>query len=449
MGKAATVERLKIPLSQLSPDPSNPRTISEAAFDGLTESVDEYGDLSGIVFNKRTGELVTGHQRLEVLKGAGAAEIEVDALGRWFIVHPETGETFHVRVVDWAPERQRIANLVANNPAIAGEFTPAALEQLRALEDEAAFTALRLDAMQEQIAADLAELEADMSEPEPGATDPDEVPEPPVEPITKPGDLWVLGDHKLLCGDATKLADVERLMGGEHAALCVTDPPYGVSVAGGTRDPRDEKNYRSGGKIDNDGLTGEALREFLDAAFTHVLAVLVPGAAWYVWFAGSETRAFLDATDRLGGMRHMLIWIKPNFVFGRSDYHYRHEPCFYGWTPGAGHRWLGSRDQSSVFEAGRDQGPEGIERKQHPTVKPVALFEVPMRNHTERGDICYEPFSGSGSQIIAGERLGRRVFAMELSPRYVDVAVARWEAFTGKKAERQPASVHGDDDVNF
>jgi len=440
-------------LSELAADPANPRVISDENLAGLEVSVHDFGDLSGIVFNRRTQQLVTGHQRLTALARAGAKAWRQESEWTGLILHPTTNDHFPIRIVDWDEGKQRIANLVANSPALAGQFTAAALEQVAALEEDARFTALRLDALQELLAEEHPEPDV----PADGATDPDDVPEPPEVAITRPGDLWILGDHRLLCGDSTSAEDVAKLMAGQKAVLMATDPPYGVTVAGGTRDPRDEKNYRSGGTIENDGLTGDRLRAFLLDAFAQARAVLAPGASFYLWYAGTETRATLDAADALGGAKHILVWIKPHFVFGRSDYHYRHEPCAYGWTPGAAHRWLGSRDQSSVFEVGRDEGPAGLERKQHPTVKPVALFEVPMQNHTESGEVCYEPFSGSGSQIIAGERLGRRVFAMELEPRYVDVAVSRWQAFTGRQAECHHAEnvgrpldpVHGDDDVAF
>lgn len=243
--------------------------------------------------------------------------------------------------------------------------------------------------------------------------------------------LILKSKHRLLCGDSTKAEDVGRLMAGEKAGLMNTDPPYGVSVAGGTHDPRDEKNYRSGGKIDNDELTGQKLRQFLDASFGLAADVLERGAAWYVWYAGTETKAFLDAADRIGGMRHILIWVKPNFVFGRSDYHYRHEPVMYGWMPGAAHRWLGDRTQDSVWEsrAGQD-----LQKKQHPTSKPIAIATKPIANHTQEDDVVYDPFLGSGTTLIAAEQLGRRCMGIEISPVYCDVIVTRFERLTGEKA---------------
>jgi DNA modification methylase len=229
----------------------------------------------------------------------------------------------------------------------------------------------------------------------------------------------------------TNADDVARLMDGATATLMVTDPPYGVNVAGGTHDPRDELNYRSGGRIANDALTGPRLGQFLTAAFERANAILAPGSAWYVFYAGTETRAVLDAVAAIGGMRHVLVWVKPNFVFGRSDYHYRHEPVMYGWTDGAAHAWLGDRSQDSVWEFGRS---EDLAKKQHPTAKPVGVYEKAIGNHVDVGAVVYEPFSGSGSALIAAERLSRRCHAMEIDPQYVAVAIKRWEQFTGREA---------------
>ena len=269
----------------------------------------------------------------------------------------------------------------------------------------------------------LSDLTPDVSE--------DSVPDPPANPITKSGDMWILGNHRLLCGDSTNVNDVERLMGDHKASLMNTDPPYGVSVAGGTHDPRDTKNYRSGGTIENDGLTGEALSVFLKKCFVCIEPFLKEGAAWYVWYAGTETKAFLEATDVLGGMRHVLVWVKPNFVFGRCDYHYRHEPVMYGWKSGAAHNWYGDRTQDSVWEAkvGLD-----LEKKLHPTSKPICIAAKPIENHTIVGDIVVDLFLGSGTTLIAAEQLGRKCYGMEISPQYCDVIVKRWETLTGRKA---------------
>lgn len=252
-----------------------------------------------------------------------------------------------------------------------------------------------------------------------------------------PGDVWQIGPHRLMCGDSTKQENVDRVMGGSVAALMNTDPPYGVSAVGGTKDPRDAKNYRSGGTIENDELTKDRLCEFLTASFSCAQSVLTPGAAWYVWFAGIEIRAFMDACEVIGGFKHILIWVKENFVFGRCDYHYRHEPVLYGWTAGAGHKWYGKRNQDSVW--GGKVGDD-IEKKVHPTAKPLSITLGPILNHTLAGEIVYDPFLGSGTTIVAAQNLNRICYGMEISPGYCAVILDRMQrAFPDLEIQRLPA----------
>lgn len=200
---------LTLPIAALKADPDNARRISDEALTGLGISVEEFGDLSGIVWNERTGELVCGHQRVTALRRAGVTEWhrEVGAGDRAWLHHPATGDRFPIRIVDWDPVRQRMGNLVANNSAIAGQFTAAALDQLKALEDEVAFESLRLGELEKQVAADIEAL-ANQAGPKDGLTDPDSVPEPPAEPRTKPGDLWLLGTY-VTCPHCHKDTDVD------------------------------------------------------------------------------------------------------------------------------------------------------------------------------------------------------------------------------------------------
>lgn len=386
---------------QLVANPKNWRIHPKTQQDALAGALDQVGFVQPVMVNQRTGLVVDGHLRVELALSRGEPSVPVN-------------------YVDLSPEEEALV-LVSLDPlsAMAGQDD----EKMRQLMAEVEFESHDLEAS----------LAALLPPDRKGLTDPDDVPEPPDEPYVKPGDLWLLGDHRLLCGDATSAEDVARLHDGAKPSLMVTDPPYGVAVAGGTHDPRDIRNYRSGGKIKNDDLTGPRLAEFLSAAFRIAASALTPGAAWYVFYAGTETSATLEAVAVLGGMKHVLVWVKPNFVFGRSDYHYRHEPIAYGWTPGAAHLWLGDRTQDSVWE----EGPvTDLAKKQHPTAKPVAVYSRPMQNHTTQGDAMYEPFSGSGSGIVAAETLGRRCYAMELDPRYVQVTIERWQAFTGKEAVR-------------
>jgi DNA modification methylase len=418
----------------LKGDPDNPREIDAAALAGLGVSVEEFGDLSGIVFNDRLGLLVAGHQRMAVLRAAGVTTFTREG-DRGEIVHPATGERFAIRFVDWDDEKHRTANLIANSPEIAGRYTDAALGQIKALEGAATFEALRLGDLEAHIADELARLQAEHDVPAAGNTDPDDVPEPPAEPITSPGDMWILGEHRLLCGDATEPADVARLMEGTRAVLMNTDPPYGIDYTR-LKAGMIKKGWKA---IENDELTdGAELQAFLEQVIRVAVPHLTTTCAFYLWHPmltqGTFFAAAAAAADIL--IHRQIIWVKPQLILTRSGmYHWKHELCFFGWVRGHQPPWYGEKNQTSVIEAGRDQ-----DLGQHPTQKPVALFEFPLHNHARRGEICYEPFSGSGSQLIAAERLGRRCFALEIEPAYVDVAVARWEQFTGRKAAREPAA---------
>jgi DNA modification methylase len=266
-----------------------------------------------------------------------------------------------------------------------------------------------------------------------GLTPPDEIPEPPDEAVTQPGDLWKLGEHFLLCGDSTKAEDVDRVMAGEQAALIATDPPYLVDYTG--ERPNDSgkdwtDTYR---EIDIKDAEG-----FFRSVFTNAKRVIAPHAAIYTWHAHRRCGVIQKVWADLGILDHQqIIWVKPAPVFGFVYYHFRHEPCMVGWVQGSKPPHDGQHEFTSVWEV--DWKGKARVATEHPTSKPVELFARPIRKHTRKGDVCYEPFSGSGSQIVAAEQLGRRCRAIEITPTFCDVAVRRWEEFTGKKAERVPA----------
>lgn len=423
---------LRMHLSALAPDPRNPRKMTDEARAGLGVSLEEFGDLSGIVFNDRTGQIVGAHQRLERLRAAGAIEVVRDG-SEGYVLHPKTGERFHVRFVDWDETKQRMANLVANNPHIAGDFTEDAVAQLKELEDVEGFAELELGALEADLAAELGIDDEETG----GNSDPDEVPDKPAEPLSKRGDLWLLGEHRLMCGDSTSETDVARLMNGERAGLMNTDPPYGIDYSklkDGIPWSGFKNHQEQWGDIQNDTLTsGPELQKFLEQMIRTAVVHLKDDCAFYFWHPMLTQGTFFAAAAAADILIHrQIVWKKPGFVLTRSgQYHWAHELCFYGWVHGKPCPWYGEKNQTSVWELGRD-GDAG----QHPTQKPVELFKIPMLNHTHSGDVVYEPFSGSGSQLIAAEQLGRRCYAMELEPKYVDVAVARWEKFTGKKAVR-------------
>jgi len=258
--------------------------------------------------------------------------------------------------------------------------------------------------------------------------DPDWAPPPPPKPKTRPGDLWVIGAHRLLCGDATERAHLERLMAGESARVLWTDPPYGVSYEGKT--PRSLR-------IENDGAGN--LRAFLHRAFAAIDAVLAPGAAIYVCHpAGPLQASFLRAFTAQGWhLRQSLVWVKDCMVLGRADYQWRHEPILYGFSAGGGRRgrgskaWFGGNSQTSVFEIPRPKAS-----REHPTMKPVELVRRHLANSSRDADPVLDPFAGSGSTLVAAELLGRRGFGMELDPAYCDVALARLAELTGESPHR-------------
>jgi DNA modification methylase len=261
--------------------------------------------------------------------------------------------------------------------------------------------------------------------------------EPPIEPVSRPGDLWLLGEHRLLAGDSTKPEDVARVLAGEKAKLCATDPPFLVDYTG--ERPNDSgkdwsATYR---EIDIEDATG-----FFTAVFKNILAVLAPKAAIYCWHAHKRSGEIQRIWKELGILDHQqIVWVKPTAVFGRVYWHFRHEPCVMGWKKGEQPEHDGQHEFDSVWEVDWD-GKARLVGAEHPTSKPPELFMRPMRKHTKPGDVCFEPFSGSGSCIIAAEKLGRRCRAIEISPVFVDVAIRRWEKATGKEARLESGATY-------
>ena len=237
----------------------------------------------------------------------------------------------------------------------------------------------------------------------------------------KLGDIWQLGDHRLMCGDSTDPETVKALMGGTTADLLLTDPPYNVDYEGGTEDKM---------KIQNDSFKAEGeFLEFLRNAMRCANGVMRAGASYYIFHADSEGRNFREAATEIGKVRECLIWVKNSLVLGRQDYQWRHEPCLYGWKDGAGHNWFNDRSQTTVLEFDRPK-----RNAEHPTMKPIPLFSYLMKNSTKPGEIVLDLFAGSGTTLICAEQLGRRCFTMELDPHYCDVVLARWEVLTGQTA---------------
>lgn len=263
-------------------------------------------------------------------------------------------------------------------------------------------------------------------------TDPDKIPAPPKEPVTKLGDLWLLGDHRLLCGDSCDEVAIDLLMDGKKAVLMVTDPPYGVDFTSNQYVGPAKMRAKPWPGIAGDCRQGMELKDFMVGFFDVWLKVISEDAAYYLWSAAmAEGFAMLEAVKEAGlHVQSQIVWAKNVLVLGMADYHWRHENCWYAFKKGAKHRWFGGRDKTTLWEVKKVANSDYL----HPMQKPVDLYKIPMENHTTTGEICAEPFSGSGTQIIAGEEMGRVVYAMELDPVYCDVAKIRWEQMTRKKA---------------
>lgn len=419
-----------VPLSTVQRWPRNPKLHD---FDKLDESIKRFGFVQPVMVDERTNRLVAGHGRLETLvrmKASGSpppVRVKVHN-GEWLIPV--------VRGVEFTDEREAEAYLIADNRLVElGGWDDAALGLLlKDLGGEAqdfVGTGYTLDDLDHLLGGGNTKAGE-------GAADEEVAVDEKAEPRTQAGDLWLLGGHRLLCGDSTDPAAHTRLMNGAKAKLLATDPPYGVDYTA-TKNGIPRSGFIDAqahwGDIENDDLTAETLGKFLGDFLAASTPNLAPGVAVYVWHPSGENSAIFSKALRDAGVliHRTVIWKKPGFVLTRSGmYHWAHEPCFYGWMEGTQPPWLGEKNQTTVWEEGRDDG-----KSVHPTQKPVALFEKPMLNHTVRGEICLEPFSGSGSQIIAAERLERLCYAIEKSPRYVDAAVARWEKFTGKTAEKE------------
>ena len=254
-----------------------------------------------------------------------------------------------------------------------------------------------------------------------------------VESVCQEGDLWQLGDHRLLCGDSTKTENVQLLMQGEQADLWLTDPPYNVGYSMQSSAQMSRQNHRTDGLVvKNDRQEDSAFHQFLIDAYAAAFANMKKGAAFYIWHSGLETYNFIDALKANNQqVRSILIWNKNRLVIGRQDYQWKHEPCIYGWKDGAAHRWYSDRSQTTVIDWNRP-----TKNEEHPTMKPVGLFGYQINNSSTSGDIVLDTFGGAGTTIVACEQLHRKARIMELDPHYCDVIIARWEKLTGQKANK-------------
>lgn len=399
---------LALPIDQLHPDPANVRLHGDRNLAAIASSLARFGQMKPIVVQRSTMVVRAGNGTLLAARKLGWTQIAASV----------------VEMTDTEATSYAIAD---NRTAELAEWqTEDLLAQLEALrnDDENLFAATGFDA--EDLDRLMAELDAESPLPKVD----DEGPEaPPAHATAQRGDLWLLGDHRLLCGDSTCLPDVLRLMDGDKAALVATDPPYLVDYTG--ERPNDSGKDWTDSYREIDIEDADA---FFRAVFANVLEVLGDHAAIYTWHAHKRCGDIQRIWRDLGILDHQqIVWVKPTPVFGRVFWHFRHEPCVMGWKQGNKPEHNGVHDNDSVWEVDWE-GKQRIVGNEHPTQKPVELFVRPMEKHTVRGAIVFEPFSGSGSQLIGAEKIGRRCRAMEISPPFVDVAIRRWEKATGKSA---------------
>ena len=395
------------PLAEIYPYHRNPRK-NDPHVDKLADILKEYGWKQPMVVDPE-GVLIIGHRRRQAALKLGWTEGPV------------------VVASDLSPEQIKGLRIADNRVHEDVEWDKSLLS-LEIGELKSAGFDLSLTAMSSN---ELKGLDALACSTLAGLVDADEAPSVPTFPVSVPGDLWLLGNHRLLCGDSTLIDDVQRLMGDELADLVVTDPPYNVAYTGKTKDAL---------KIENDSMSGESFYQFLFDVYTNLFAVTADGAGIYVFHADSEGRNFRAAmTDAGWKLAQCCIWVKQTMVMGRQDYHWQHEPILYGWKPTGPHRWCTDRKQTTVWNFDRPS-----RNAEHPTMKPIDLIKYPITNSSEEGHIVLDLFGGSGSTLVACESTARRARLMELDPKYVDVIVKRWQQFTGKKAVHEDGSLFDD-----
>ena len=390
-----TVERW--PLARLIPHARNARTHSEAQVAQIAGSIAEFGFVNPVLVGA-DGVIVAGHGRVMAARKLGLTEAPVIVLAH-------------------LTPTQRRALMIADNQIAsqAGWNDEMLAAELAALKDE--------DFDLDLLGFDDADLDRLLAGVIEEGEDPDEAPEPPTDPISRPGDISICGEHRVLCGDATVLSDVEALLGGELADMTFCDPPYNVNYANSAKDKMRGKNRA----ILNDAL-GESFGAFLYDASVNILTV-TKGAV-YICMSSSELDTLQKAFREAGGKwSTFVIWAKNTFTLGRADYQRQYEPILYGWKEGADHYWCGARDQGDVWLIDKPH-----KNDLHPTMKPVALVERAIRNSSKSRDIVLDPFGGSGTTMIAAEHAGRRARLIELDPKYVDVIVQRWQDLTSGSA---------------
>jgi site-specific DNA-methyltransferase (adenine-specific) len=394
MNPADTIEQWDI--KKLVPYARNSRTHSEEQVSQIAASIKEWGWTTPVLVDENGG-IIAGHGRTLAAQRLKMTKVPV------------------MVARDWSDAKKRayvIAdNKLAMNAGWDNEMLALEMGELAELGfdlDLTGFTPDEIDALTPVEGTE-------------GLTDPDDAPPLPETPRTRLGDIWVMGKHRLLCGDSTSMDDLAKLTDGQLVDMWLTDPPYNVAYEGKTKEAM---------TIKNDSMGDDQFRQFLRDSYTAADTVMKPGAVFYIWHADSEGYNFRGAANDAGWkVRQCLIWKKSSMVMGRQDYHWKHEPCLYGWKEGAGHLWAADRKQTTILEFDKPS-----RNGEHPTMKPVALFEYQLLNNTKGGDQVLDSFGGSGTTLIAAEKNGRIARLMELDPKYCDVIVKRWQDFTGKTA---------------
>lgn len=383
-------------VDELIPYINNARTHNDEQVSQICASINEYGFTNPILIDEKNS-IIAGHGRLLAAKKLKMKEVPCIVL---------CGLT----------EAQKKAYIIADNKLAlnAGwndELLKVEFENLKELDFDlnlTGFSADEIDAILDNIEDDKEIVEDEFDE------------EPPEEPKSKVGDIYQLGNHRLMCGDSTKEEDVEKLMNGVKADMVFTDPPYNVNYEGS-----------DGQSIQNDDMEDTEFHDFLYLAYKNMFNSVKEGGPIYVCHADSEGLNFRSAFKEAGfKLAQCLIWVKNSFTLGRQDYQWQHEPILYGWKPGAGHYYVDDRSQSTIWNYDKPKHND-----LHPTMKPLELVGKAINNSSLKGELVLDLFGGSGSTLIASEQLNRKCYMMEFDPKYVDVIIKRWEQFTGNKAE--------------
>ncbi len=408
----------KIDINKIKPYEKNAKIHTPEQIEQIKKSIQEFGMNDPIAVWGKDNLIVEGHGRLEALKQLGYTEVEC------------------IRLDHLTDEERRAYTLAHNKLTMNTDF------DIDLLNDEL----FNID----NIDMELFGFDVELPIEEHELTEDDYEVEVPEEPKAKPGDIYQLGEHRIMCGDSTSTADVKKLLAGETMDLVVTDPPYNVAI-----------ENSQGMTIENDNMSADTFQEFLNKAFTNMNEALKPGGAFYIWHASRTQREFETALNEAGlEVRQQLIWNKNSLVLGRQDYQWKHEPCMYGWKEGS-HYFINVRTETTTIEEPLDlekltkdemktllqtiyqETPTTVidehrpsKNTDHPTMKPIKLIGRLIRNSSKPGEKVLDLFGGSGSTLIASEELDRKCYMMEYDPKYVDVIINRWEEFTGRKAEK-------------